>query len=275
MKRNTLDHMTVASTVAEPQSSIVAATNEPMEIRVWLVVWGALLALGAGLYVFLYKVLLNARLSFDWAWPLALGLSIVGFVQIVKWVLPALTGDATAQREIDSQGKTYRQKSNNETSIWRQQLGNEAASGKHRHDEEMLRIELQAQYEKLSGEVSDIRRGLVQMSSQAQRQFAAPSLDADHRMAHDWALALYADGKPDPGKVHPGGQLRTKAPWNAGIEGWTSEATEVLTEGTKKFFPVLIPAGNSPGYKLNLDRYPTAQEVIHAFGGIVAEGWAG
>lgn len=268
---------------------VVAADNAPVSPRHWLIAWAALVLIWVAMFAFLFGVLTSANVSTGWAWPLALGISIFGFIRVIQWVLPALTGDLPAVREIERTAETTMHRTNKEAEVWGKRLGNEAAAESNRHAEEMARIsaQLQEQVRSLSQDVDDLRRGLVQYSGQVQR-LAAPAdslgawvaapaaLSVDEEQALAWALSLYGDdGKPDPKKVVPGkGHIQVKVPWNS-VEGWQPGATSLLVDGPNGFQPVLVKAGSSHNYKLNVAGYPTVQEVQNALGKVVAEGWVG
>lgn len=269
----------------EGRPYVVMANNDPVSPRHWLIAWVGVAVIWVAMFAFLYGILTSAQIDTGWAWPVALGLSVYGLVKVLQWVLPALTGDLPAVREIERTADADIHRVDREAAVWSQRLGNEREAEEHRHVEEMARISagLQAQVDSLRAELSDVRRGLVQYSNQLQMSpgagqwaEAVPDVGVDEKQALAWALTLYGDdGLPDPGKVVPDkGHLQVRAPWNS-EEDWQPGATSLLVDGPNGFEPLLVKAGNSHNYKLALADYPTVQDVHNAYGRVRAEGWVG
>lgn len=281
-------HMTAAVPDAvdvEGRRYVVMANNEPVSPRHWLIAWVGVAVIWVAMFAFLYGILTSASVAVSWAWPVALGLSIFGLVRVLQWVLPALTGDLPAVREIERTADADMHRVDREAAVWGQRLDNEREAEGHRHAEEMARISagLQAQVDSLRGEIVDLRRGLVQYSNQLQVAPAlgqwvesVPEMGQDEQQALSWALSLYGeDGLPDPKKVVPGkGHIQVKVPWNS-VEDWQPGATSLLVDGPNGFAPLLVKAGSSHNYKLALADYPTVQDVHNAYGTVRAEGWVG
>ena len=269
---------------------VTLASNDPLPVQIWLVAFGMLAFLFAVTTVAAAGMLIELGASGLWPWMLNLVLSTYTIVKLGAHFMPFLSGDRSSVQEIESNTEVAMQKTEKQADILARQLANEAQKELHRHTEEMQRIasETSAKLRALTDDVTDLRRGLVQYSTQLQRQEVAQltdnggwalgqrTMEPDQAAAFEWATSLYgADGKPDGKKVivGRGGFLMGRMPWNG--EGWPAGATTILTEGVNGWTPIIAKNATSANYKLNVNDYPTIQEVQNCLGVMRTEGWVG
>ena len=274
---------------------VVYANNEPLPPKTWLVAWGGLAILLLIMAVAAGLALSEMGLTGHFPYIVSTLCSTYVIVKLGRYILLVLTGDFAAIREIELHAETSQNKTEKQAEILAKQMDNQAAieaqKEANRHVEAMQNIasELGAKVKELERNHTELRRGLVQYSTQLQRAnsvqvtgndgwtLGEPVMEPDQRAAFDWVCTLYGeDGLPHPKKVvvSKGGFLMGKMPWNADEE-WPPGATTILVDGENGWRPILSKAANSANYKLNVNDYATIQEVHNCLGVVRAEGWAG